>query len=95
MQLAARSQLDLLCTQIVERAAHKREPFGSGQQSGSTGIRFGDKLLPVSSEYMTGAPKQILLARLQEGIVEAESSDRKSTRLNSSHSSVSRMPSSA
>ena len=48
-----------------------------------------------STQQITKAMKLVSTVKLQKAKGRAEQTDRKSTRLNSSHSSVSRMPSSA
>ena len=51
------------------------------------------ELIPVASEKSIG--KEVLFKGKSFKVVGMQEADRKSTRLNSSHSSVSRMPSSA
>ena len=60
-------------------------------------ILKGRKIHPGVRLIVTPGSKQILLEAMNSGVLQTliESGDRKSTRLNSSHSGESRMPSSA
>ena len=74
----------------LERCKGVIVPLGSTEQHGPTGAIGTDALTAEAVALEVGRRSGVLVAPAQ-----AYGIDRKSTRLNSSHSSVSRMPSSA
>ena len=59
---------------------------------------MSNNIVQFNEEIIKGQIKELVRGSVEEtlnGLLEAEAEDRKSTRLNSSHRSLSRMPSSA
>ena len=79
---------------IPRKVKHRKQhhPGRSGQATGGTKVSFGEfGIQAITPAYVTN--RQIESARI--AMTRHIKRDRKSTRLNSSHSELSRMPSSA